>query len=192
MVNEEKEISMGVLGVEISPEPVAETEAYDSSYLDEPLLINGARDLNILLVDDDDVAVENVMRNMKKCGVQLPMVVAEDGLDALDILRGKHPSKKIEAPYLILLDLKMPRMDGFEFLKTIRADPALASTEVFVLTTSDSNSDRAKAYHEDVAGYLLKDATTMFNWLFSTLPNYTKSSNLLQTLESNAIDEGVY
>jgi CheY-like chemotaxis protein len=147
---------------------------------------NDAHNINILLVDDDDVAVENVMRSMDKLGVRFPVVVAEDGQDALDILREKHPQKKIEAPYLVLLDLKMPRMDGFEFLKAIRKDSQLESTVVYILTTSDSNVDREKAYHENIAGYLLKDTTTMFNWLFSSLPKYTKFKNFLR--QSHSID----
>ncbi|WP_141289365.1 response regulator, partial [Ideonella azotifigens] len=56
----------------------------------------------------------------------------------------------------VLLDLNMPRMDGFEFLQQLRADPALCDEVVFVLTTSDADADRVRAYHENVAGYMVK------------------------------------
>lgn len=180
---------MQALKVKVADESLAETVINDMPYLVKSLPADEIKSLNILLVDDDDVAVENVMRSMDKCGVRFPVVVAEDGQDALDILRNKHPTKKIEEPYLVLLDLKMPRMDGFEFLKEIRQDLALEETEVFILTTSDSNFDRAKAYHENVAGYLLKDSTTMFNWLFSSLPKYTKFKNFLNVPQPAVFDE---
>lgn len=180
---------MQALRVEEAPESMAETVINDMPYLVKSLPVKDVENLSILLVDDDDVAVENVMRSMDKCGVNFPVVVADDGQDALDILRNQHASKKIEAPYLVLLDLKMPGMDGFEFLTEVRKDEALEDTEVFILTTSDSNADRAKAYHEDVAGYLLKDSTTMFNWLFSSLPKYTKFKNFLKTPQKNVFEE---
>lgn len=169
---------MQALTVEASPELMVKTAAYDEPYLVKTLPVNNIQVINILLVEDDDVAVERVMRNMEMCGARFPIVIAEDGLEALDILRNKHISKKLESPYLVLLDLKMPHMDGFEFLDAIRHDAALASTEVFILTTSDSNADRVKASYYHVAGYLVKGSIAMFNWLFSSLSNDTRSSKL--------------
>ena len=58
--------------------------------------------------------------------------------------------------YLVLLDLNMPRMNGFEFLRALRADDALRATVVFVLSTSGSDGDRARAYNEGIAGYMVK------------------------------------
>lgn len=176
---------MTALKIEKSGDFYAETIINSMPHLVDAVPANDELDMNILLVDDDDVAVENVMRSIKKLGVKFPVVVAEDGQDALDILHKTHPDKKIQAPYVVLLDLKMPRMDGFEFLETIRKDSELESTVVFVLTTSDSNIDRAKAYNENIAGYLLKDTTTIFNWLFSLLPKYTNFVNLLNFSNQN-------
>lgn len=114
--------------------------------------------LTILLIEDDDVAAESVMRSFQKVGVNFPIVWAEDGLIGLDILRGSDARRKVPRPRLILLDLNMPRMNGFEFLRAMRADPQLRDEIVFVLTTSDDDNDRSRAYHENIAGYMVKSS----------------------------------
>lgn len=111
---------------------------------------------SILLIDDDDVAAEAVVRGLTKSGMICPVVIAEDGRSALQILRGTHPERRIAKPYLILLDLNMPGMNGFEFLRELRSDQDLCGSVVFVLTTSGSEADRARAYRENIAGYILK------------------------------------
>ena len=131
---------------------------------------------NILLVEDDDVAAEAMQRGLKKAQVPFSITVAEDGLVALDILRGKHPERKVSDPLVVLLDLNIPRMNGFEFLQEVRADKALNALVVFVLTTSGSDIDRAKAYHENVAGYMVKDKVgPQFSKLFRLLTEYTST-----------------
>jgi len=112
--------------------------------------------LSILVVDDDDVAAEVVTRCIGHQLLDCRVVVAQDGQTALEILRGLHPDKVIRKPYVILLDLKMPRMNGVEFLKELRLDEALRGTVVFVLSSSDAPADRVSAYHEFAAGYLDK------------------------------------
>jgi CheY-like chemotaxis protein len=112
--------------------------------------------LTLLVVDDDDVAAEAVVRGMRKHALDCPIVIAEDGMAALQILRGKHPTRQIAKPYLVLLDLNMPRMNGIEFLRELRSDSQLRGTVVFVLTTSGSDADRARAYQEFIAGYMVK------------------------------------
>lgn len=176
---------MSELKVEKENDFYAETIINSMPHLVDALPKIDEPDMNILLVDDDDIAVENVLRSMKKLGINFPVVVADDGQDALDILHDKHPEKKIKSPYVVLLDLNMPRMNGFEFLETIRDDSELQSIAVFVLTTSDSNVDRAKAYKENIAGYMVKDTTTIFNWLFSLLPKYINFVNLLNLSKQN-------
>jgi CheY-like chemotaxis protein len=114
--------------------------------------------LTVLLVEDDDVAAESVMRSLQKADLACPVVWAEDGQIALDLLRGKDPGRNVPRPRLILLDLNMPSMDGFEFLRQLRADPDLNDEVVFVLTTSNSDADRVRAYHEHIAGYMVKSA----------------------------------
>lgn len=112
--------------------------------------------LSILLVDDDDVAAEAVVRGLAKNSMHCPIAIAEDGGAALQVLRGTHPTIRIAKPYLVLLDLNMPRMNGFEFLRELRLDKQLRSTVVFVLTTSGSDAERACAYEENIAGYMVK------------------------------------
>ena len=114
------------------------------------------RRLNILLVEDDELDVMNVQRAFKKNNVVNPLYVASNGLDALEMLRGDAMPKDRR---LILLDLNMPKMGGIEFLKELRSDPDLKATTVVVLTTSDEERDKVKAYDLNVAGYILKPVT---------------------------------
>ena len=112
--------------------------------------------LNILLVEDDDVDVMNVRRAFGKHHITNPLFVARDGVEALEKLRDSELPK---GRRLVLLDLNMPRMNGIEFLRELRNDPQLAATPVVVLTTSNDDQDKVKAYHLNVAGYLLKPVT---------------------------------
>ncbi len=135
--------------------------------------------VSILLVDDDDVAAESVVRSLRKHAMDFPVVLARDGLEALEILRGDHTDLIIERPYLVLLDLNMPRMDGFEFLHEVRNDNNLRDSIIFVLTTSDADSDRTRAYHENIAGYMVKSAVgPQFAKLASLLDNYRSTVSL--------------
>lgn len=98
-----------------------------------------------------------IRRALKKLKILNPVTVASDGQDALEILRGVAGKEKIMPPFLVTLDLNMPRMGGLEFLDEIRSDPDLCKVVVFVLTTSDMPSDITAAYEKNVAGYVLKD-----------------------------------
>ena len=112
--------------------------------------------ITILLVDDDDVDVRIVKRALSREKINNPLVVARDGVEALELLRGDDAKPALEQPLLILLDLNMPRMGGLEFLQELRSDRRLAKSIVFVLTTSNDERDRHAAYSCNVAGYLLK------------------------------------
>ena len=118
--------------------------------------MTSVRPFSILLVDDDDVAAEAVVRGLAKNAMHCPITIAEDGSVALQILRGTHPTSVIVKPYVVLLDLNMPRMNGFEFLRELRMDKQLRNSVVFVLTTSSSPAERASAYEENIAGYIVK------------------------------------
>lgn len=126
--------------------------------------------LNILLVEDDQVDVMNVQRAFKKINIANPLWTASNGLEALELLRsGEMPTRKL----LVLLDLNMPRMNGIEFLRELRADENLRGLPVVVLTTSDDERDRIEAYNLNVAGYILKPVTFMnFVEAMATLNKY--------------------
>ncbi|MFH1998663.1 MAG: response regulator [Planctomycetota bacterium] len=109
--------------------------------------------LNILLVDDDSVDVAALQRAFSKMKISNTITVANDGREALEILRSSAPDME----RLVLLDLNLPRMSGIEFLKELRADPGLRSTIVFVLTTSKADEDKVAAYNQNVAGYIIKE-----------------------------------
>lgn len=115
-----------------------------------------ARRKTILLVDDDPFDVRIFTRTLEKLGLEIPVTVAGDGVDALTTLRGTGDRAPLGRPHLVLLDLNMPRMNGHEFLKALRADPHLHDTVVIVVTTSDAAPDCRRAYDRNVAGYLLK------------------------------------
>jgi CheY-like chemotaxis protein len=126
--------------------------------------------LNILLVEDDEVDVMNVRRAFQKNNIANPLYVAGDGEQALAMLRaGEVPADR----RIVLLDLNMPRMNGIEFLRAVRADPELAKTTVVVLTTSNDERDKIEAYNLNVAGYLLKPVTfSNFCEVMATLNKY--------------------
>ena len=112
--------------------------------------------VQILLVDDDEVDAMAVQRAFAKHRIHNPITRACDGVEALDMLRGVNGKARLPRPYIILLDLNMPRMTGIEFLESIRADDELRRSLVFVLTTSDDDRDKVAAYDNIVAGYVLK------------------------------------
>jgi CheY-like chemotaxis protein len=126
--------------------------------------------LNILLVEDDEIDVKNVKRAFLKNHITNPLFVAENGLQALEMLRGGEVPKHRR---IVLLDLNMPRMNGIEFLEELRKDPELTSTPVIVLTTSNDDLDKINAYNFNVAGYLVKPVTfPAFSDLMVTLNKY--------------------
>ncbi|MFK7737476.1 MAG: response regulator [Pirellulaceae bacterium] len=110
----------------------------------------------VLLVEDDDIDAESVARAFKKQRIANPITRAHNGLQALEILRGSENHPKLSRPYLILLDLNMPKMSGLEFLEEVRNDASLRDSIVFVLTTSDADRDKLMAYEKNVAGYIVK------------------------------------
>ena len=126
-------------------------------------------EVNILLVEDDEIDVTSVKRALRDLKIANPFFRATDGVDALELLRGENGKKKLPSPYIILLDLNMPRMGGLEFLDELRKDPDLRRSVVFVMTTSAAEEDRARAYDKCISGYVLKhsaahsfiDAVTM-------------------------------
>jgi CheY-like chemotaxis protein len=125
--------------------------------------------VNILVVEDDRVDVMAIRRAFQKRNLQNPIHVARDGLEALSMLA----SSSVPRPYLVLLDLNMPRMNGIEFLRELRGDARHRDAVVFTLTTSPAEQDRRAAYGENVAGYIEKsDVGKGFAGLVDLLERY--------------------
>ena len=114
-----------------------------------------AKEVTLFLVDDDDIDAMAVERGFLKQRISNPVVRARDGLQALEMLR----SGSIKPPFIVLLDLQMPRMGGLEFLQEIRQDPELKSSVIFILTTSGHDEDVLASYNLNIAGYILKENT---------------------------------
>jgi CheY-like chemotaxis protein len=112
--------------------------------------------VTILLVEDDDADAKAVRRAFRIAHVSNPIRRAVDGLEALEILKGEH-GEKLDRPYLLLTDLNMPRLNGVEFIRSIRDDRDLRGAIVFMLTTSNREEDRNTCYALNVAGYILKE-----------------------------------
>ena len=131
------------------------------------------KDASILLVEDDRVDVMTVQRALKRNRVSNPLHVARTAVEALGMLRGKGFAKIDPLPALILLDLNLPKMSGIEFLQELRADPALRSLSVIVLTSSNEPRDREAAFEYDVEDYVVKPHSfEEFDKAISTVLNY--------------------
>ena len=113
----------------------------------------------VLLVEDNDLDAEKVVRAFARLGVERRVRRARNGIEALEILRAHEPEGDLPYAHVVLLDLNMPCMNGLEFLEEIRDDPHLATTPVFVLTTSGREADVAAAHRHHICGYLIKPAT---------------------------------
>ena len=117
------------------------------------------KDLTILLVEDDPNDVVLIKRAFQKNGLINPLQVVNNGEEAVKYLEGKSPfndRSKFPVPILILLDLKMPKMNGFEFLKWIRNHPVYRKTIVVILTSSKESPDVNLAYELGANSYLVK------------------------------------
>ena len=131
----------------------------------------------ILLVEDDAVDVMTVKRALKDIQVMSELVPIGDGEQALAYLRDDGNAK----PCVILLDLNMPKMNGTEFMRIVKADEALRKIPIIVLTTSNSNQDISKSFELGAAGYMLKSVdykkfmeiikTIDLYWTLSKLPS---------------------
>ncbi|MFI1773294.1 response regulator [Thalassobellus citreus] len=107
--------------------------------------------LNILLIEDDMIEIMKFNRTISSLKLNHKIIEANNGEDALAILE-----KKEELPDIILLDLNMPKIDGIEFLKILKADKALKFIPTIVLTTSNNQKDLLECYEIGIAGYVLK------------------------------------
>jgi len=127
--------------------------------------------MKFVVIDDDEVDREVVRRALRKIGSDTPVIEAENGIEALQLLRGTADNAPLAKPYVIILDLNMPQMNGFEFLDELRSDRSLKYTPIFILSTSDATIDKEQAYRRRISGYIAKsqknedflDAMTMLD-----------------------------
>jgi CheY-like chemotaxis protein len=108
------------------------------------------RTVSILLVDDDEIDVRALLRAFEHLKIANPVTVARDGVEGWERLQA------LRRPYLIILDINMPRMNGLELLQKIRSSSDYHDSIVFVLTTSTDDRDKFEAYQLNVAGYMVK------------------------------------
>ena len=131
--------------------------------------------IDMLLVEDDEVDVMIVQRAFKRQQILAPLQVARDSWDALTILRRvqqMHADNSLKRR-LVCLDLKMPRMNGLEFLSQLRQYPNRKEIPVVALTTSHHETDRKRAYQLNVAAYILKSVgATQFAETMEALVEY--------------------
>lgn len=137
----------------------------------------------ILIVEDNELDAEKIVRSMRRLKMTNDVVRATNGEEALGVLRGTNGQTKLVPPYIILLDINMPKMNGLEFLQALRADDALDRSPVFMLTTSDSQKDIDAAYQYNVCGYVVKPVkseqmtaalkTLNLYWDVTELPTYS-------------------
>lgn len=111
--------------------------------------------INILLIEDDTLDQMEVKRTLERKGILHDMTIAPNGEDALKMLEQRVETFEGK-PDIILLDLNMPKMNGFEFLNTLRAREAWKDIKVFVLSTSDEREDKVAAQKAGVSGYIVK------------------------------------
>ena len=134
-----------------------------------------SEEVTLLLVEDDDIDAMAIERSFRNNRIGNPIVRACDGLAALDMLR----NGKVPQPFVILLDIQMPRMNGFEFLENIRSDETLAHNVVFILTTSKADEDITAGYRQHIAGYFVKDESgENFIDVVNVLERYWKTVHL--------------
>jgi CheY-like chemotaxis protein len=108
--------------------------------------------LVILLADDDDGHAHLIQRNLKRAGVVNRIERVKDGQEALNFVR----EGKSDAPLLLLLDINMPRVDGVEVLRQLKADPATSSIPVIMLTTTDDPREISRCYQLGCSVYITK------------------------------------
>ena len=112
----------------------------------------------ILLAEDNERDVELTLAALEEHNLANEVVVVRDGAEALDYLgyRGKYADRPKCLPVVVLLDLKMPKVDGLEVLRSMRADPSLKVVPVVMITSSREEQDLVRSYQLGVNAYVVK------------------------------------
>ncbi|MGF7139165.1 response regulator [Roseimarinus sediminis] len=117
------------------------------------------KEVEILIVEDNPLDAEMALRALKKNKLTNNVMVVGDGEEALDFLfaKGKYEERiNINRPKIILLDLKLPKINGLEVLKVLKSDPQTKIIPVIMLTSSKEESDVIKSYELGVNSYIVK------------------------------------
>lgn len=112
--------------------------------------------LTILLVEDNPDHAELAIRNLDDAMIANRVIHLEDGEEALNFLYNNGKYENSPRPHLVLLDLRLPKLDGLEVLKQVKSDPKLKSIPVVILTTSSAERDLAMAYEYHANSYVTK------------------------------------
>jgi CheY-like chemotaxis protein len=140
----------------------------------------GMAEMRVLLVEDDPDHAELVRRGLEEYGSRLEVTHVVDGEAALAYLRERESRGAPGRPHLILLDLRLPRVDGLEVLREIKSSPDLSEIPCVVLTTSQAEGDMVKAYRLHANSYLVKPGTyTGFVELIANAERYWLRRNAL-------------
>ena len=121
--------------------------------------MNDIQAVEVLLVEDNPADAELALRALKKNNFANNVCVVSDGEEALDFIfaRGAFSGRKVEnGPKLVILDLKLPKVDGLEVLRTMKSDPMTRIIPVVVLTSSKEESDVIESYKLGVNSYIVK------------------------------------
>ena len=116
------------------------------------------REMVILIADDDAGHARLIEKNLQRSGLHNSILRFEDGQGILDFLfkRGNGSKRLSDTPYLLLLDIRMPKVDGVEVLRQIKADPELRRLPVCMLTTTDDPREVARCHEVGCSNYLVK------------------------------------
>jgi len=121
--------------------------------------MNDPNAVELLLVEDNPQDLELALRALRKANLSNRIHVARDGAEALEFIfcEGPHAARRIiDCPKVVLLDLKLPKVDGLEVLKRIKGDPRTKTIPVVVLTSSKEQSDVVESYQLGVNSYIVK------------------------------------
>jgi CheY-like chemotaxis protein len=116
------------------------------------------KEITILVADDDAGHARLIEKNLQRAGLHNPILRFADGQDLLDFLfcRGPAAHRSPNTPYLLLLDIRMPKVDGIEVLRQIKADPKLRKLPVSMLTTTDDPREVARCHELGCGNYIVK------------------------------------
>ena len=138
------------------------------------------RSINVLLVEDNTDHVELILEALENNGIVSSIAVVHDGESALDYLFHRNNYTEAPRPELIILDIKLPKIDGIEVLKKVKADGSLKMIPVIMLTTSDTDRDIRQSYLYGANSYIVKPVTAeKFMDTIRQIKQYWMSDNRL-------------